>query len=351
MFDGKSNLNKNGRMPNFIGPDFELEFAEVETGKSPAAPKRQALLRVGKYTHPKYGDVEIRLSDLKAMVKNHEKKVRKVDSALDYGHNSGGEAAAWISSLAVDGNTLFGEFEWVEDGKKAVEAKKWKYLSADFTLDYEDNESRKKFGPTLLGAGLTNRPFVKGMEAVQLSEGVSGMMTLEQALAEIERLKGELAKVQPQAQQMPQMQQQLGQMQKQFSDAETALKEATDKLAVFEKAESERKANEAKAAKEKQFSDLLAAGKACEAQRELFFAENFDAVKFAEAFVPAASHTERKSVEGNENEKKEQSAAQKIVQFAEKLVKDGKALNQGAAISMVLSDPEHKALVEEYNKG
>jgi len=52
----------------------------------------------------------------------------------------------------------------------AVKGRGFKYLSADYTENFQDNEKRAQHGPLLFGAGLTIRPVIKGNEPVQLSE-------------------------------------------------------------------------------------------------------------------------------------------------------------------------------------
>lgn len=327
-----------------LGVIEALQFSE-EGAEVP----EQTLLRVGKFKHPKHGVVEITPAHMRSFVKNHEAKVRRVDDALDFGHNAGGPAAAWLTGVRFDeksGKLLF-KPEWTPTGRNAVKNREYKYLSADFDFDYEDNETGKKFGPTLNGAGLTNRPFVKGMEAIQLSEGDCEMMTLEQALQEIERLKAMLAQG-GQQQPNPQMQQ----MQQRFSEVETENKTLKEQVAGFQKKEDERKAADAKAAKSAQFDELVKSGKACEAQREIFMADTFDAVKFAEAFVPAAGHNTRLSEEDKEKAKETagaQGAEAKIIKLAE-TVEKSKQVDRATAIGIVLSDPANKALVDEYNK-
>ena len=71
-------------------------------------------------------------------------------------------------------------------------------MSPDFTFNYVDNETLNEYGPTLFGAGLTNRPVIKNMEPViQLSEELN--MDLEQKVLELEgiinQLKAELEKL------------------------------------------------------------------------------------------------------------------------------------------------------------
>ena len=321
-------------MARMLGMVESLQFAEAGT----EAPE-QTLLRVGKFKHPKYGTINITPDHMRSFVKNHEAKVRRVEDAVDFGHNTGGPAAAWMQGVRFDEKSckLLFKPQWTPKGIEAVKGQEYKYLSADFDLDYEDNESGKKFGPTLNGAGLTNRPFVKGMEAIQLSEG--DCMNLEQALAMIEQLKAQIAQLQ-------QGQQDMSALQAKFSEAETELK-------TFREKEAERAKADALAAKSKQFDELMKSGKACEAQRSIFLAETFDAVKFAEAFVPP--HTERLSEEekaaaAKAEAEKGATAESKILKLAETMVGEKKAATKGQAITIILSDPAHKALADEYTK-
>lgn len=334
-------------MANMLGINEAIQFSEA----GEVAPE-QTLLRVGRYKHPKHGMVNITPDIMRSFVSNHKARVRRVDDAVDFGHESKGPAAAWITNLRFDekDGTLRFVPDWSSKGRESVRGKEYKYISADFTFDYEDNETGKKFGPTLNGAGLTNRPFVKGMEAIQLSEGDCDM-NLEQALQMIEQLKAQLAQQQGQ---MQPMQQQHQQLQAKFSEAETEITSLKEKLAGFEKEANDRAAKEKVAARSAKFDEMLGKGLVCEAQRVLFMdEEHFDAVKFAEAFVPAANKDSRLSEEEKEAAARA-AAAQgpeaKILQLAETLVSEKKASDKTAAISIVLSDPANKALVEEYTK-
>lgn len=131
------------------------------------------LFRVGTFYHPDYGKFEITPDALKAMEKNFKNKIRGIDIAIDYKHNSEDIAAGWIQELYLssDGKELWAKVDWTPKGNQVLSEKEFRYISPDFTFNYQDNESLKKYGPVLLGAGLTNRPTIKNMEpVVQLSE-------------------------------------------------------------------------------------------------------------------------------------------------------------------------------------
>jgi phage I-like protein len=100
---------------------------------------------------------------------------------VDYEHLSAapsgptdGKAAGWFKTLELrdDGESVYGEVEWTEDASTAIEKKEFKYFSPEFALNYTTHDG-EQIGCTLLAGALTNRPFLQGMEAVEL-RGLSG---------------------------------------------------------------------------------------------------------------------------------------------------------------------------------
>jgi phage I-like protein len=115
------------------------------------------------------------------MIKNFSEKIRGIDLMIDFSHNSEGEAAGWIKNLNLsdNGDQLWAVVDWTPTGKKSLENKSFKYISADFSFNYKDNEKRNNHGPTLFGAGLTNRPVVKAMSPIVLSEGINQLSEVD----------------------------------------------------------------------------------------------------------------------------------------------------------------------------
>lgn len=328
----------------------EIKLAESKEGsRGPAS--RVQVMRTGQFKHPEYGNFTITKEHLDGFVKNFKDGVRGIDISIDYKHDSEAEAAAWFKELQVDqidGGAfgLFAEVDWTEPGAEKVAKKEYRYLSADFTLSYKGNEDDKTYGPVLLGAGLTNRPFIKGMEpVVQLSEqekGVNGM-TLEQAMAKIAELEAQLKAMGAGQMEMGQMKQQLGDMQKQFSEAQKIIDGYKAKEAEAEKVTK-------LAEKKGTFDKMLSEKKVVEAQREAFMADDF--AKFAELSVPAPK--DKKLSEGGEGgnggeDNSDKDAQDQVLALAEGLVKEKKAPSLSKAITMVLADPENKKLRDEYN--
>lgn len=285
-------------------------------------PSRVQLLRTGSFSHPVYGQFEITKEHLLAFKENHEANTRGIDLAIDYAHESDKEAAAWIKALELadtqNGVALYAHVEWTPDGAEAVIKKKYRYLSAEFTLNYQHNESLKEHGPTLLGAGLTNRPVIKDMDPViELSESEENKMDKDAKIAELEA--------------------KLSEVQAQVEAKEGELTEAKAKIEENEKAaqaaDEEKKLSEKKA----RFDVMLSEGKSVEAQRDSFMSGDLE--KFAELAQAINLSEKGNSVEPPKTEEPKDLDA-KIIELAEKLVetKEVKTLSEG--ISKVLRENE-----------
>jgi len=295
----------------------------VELAENKPANKVQ-IIRCGTFNHDAYGQFDITKEMLLSFKKNFEAEVRGIDLAIDYKHDSDDVAAGWIKKLMLenDGTELWAEVDWTPRGQKVLSDKEFRYLSADFAFEYEDNESNQNFGPTLFGAGLTNRPVVKRMEPViELSEGKGTQMTPEQ----IKAMQDENAQLKAQ---QAATQKELGEVKaQQAKDKETA------------------DAAKADAEKDTAFNKMLSEGKAVEAQREAF--KKGDMVKFAELAQPVNSKGSGNGGEGGSKETTDESkngdVDDQIIVLAQKKLEDKSAPNIKTAISMVLSENKELA--------
>ncbi|MBM3216998.1 hypothetical protein FJZ36_19055, partial [Candidatus Poribacteria bacterium] len=131
------------------------------------------LLRAGTFQHGWYGRIQINADLYDALIRNFDERARGIDVALDVEHQPEHGAAGWFRRLWTDpdGEELWGEVEWTSKGRELVEEGIFKYLSIEYDLAYVD-ESGVLRGPTMLGAALTNRPFLKQMReaTINLSE-------------------------------------------------------------------------------------------------------------------------------------------------------------------------------------
>ncbi|WP_114153004.1 phage protease [Chromobacterium haemolyticum] len=141
-------------------------MAELPEGK---ATSWVTITREGSFTDPRYDRFEITREMLLSMVRNFDAGVVGTDIFLDVDHKPGDGAAAKICKLAVEGGRLRALVEWTPFGRSAVKDRGFRYLSAEFSDNWKDNEQGRSHGPVLLGAGLTVRPVIKRLDPVTLS--------------------------------------------------------------------------------------------------------------------------------------------------------------------------------------
>lgn len=345
------------------------------------------ILRTGAFSDARYGRFEISKEMLADMVKNFSEGVRGVIPALDYKHESDDVAAGWFKSLFLreDGDELWADIEMTPKGEKILGDKEFGYVSADFDTEYQDNETLKKFGCVLLGAGLTNRPVIKRMESViqlaekekdPVSEKISKLVKegypQDQAVAialDMER-KGKLSEGEQQMEEkMKEMEAQMAELSAKLAESEKMCGEYKQKLADMEamkKPEGEMMPEEEKkpeieielaaakkelaevkgkltlAEKTADFAVLLSEGRAVEAQRESFIAG--DMKTFIEKAVPVklaeTGHAAKPPVESGD-------AQEEVLSLAKKLSEE-KKISMKEAISSVLKN--NNKLAEKISK-
>jgi len=133
--------------------------------------------RTGSFSDPRYGKFDITKAMLLSMVANFDARTFGQDVFIDVAHNPSGGAAGKILKLSADGDRLRALVEWTALGLTAIREKGFRYLSAEYHENWQDNEAGKKHGPVLLGAGLVIRPCIKKLDPIQLSEASGDMPT------------------------------------------------------------------------------------------------------------------------------------------------------------------------------
>ncbi len=125
---------------------------------------------VGEYTHEVYGKIKMTVERARNMASNIIRKVRGIDLAIDYGHNSGGEAAGWVTSAEARHDGLWLFVEWTKEAANKIRAGEYRYFSPEYMDVWTHPQSQEKFTDVMVGGGLTNRPFLKNINPVNLSE-------------------------------------------------------------------------------------------------------------------------------------------------------------------------------------
>lgn len=312
-------------------------FTDIQLSEPGVVPKEVQVLRVGKFNHPKYGVFEITSQTLAEMKANFDKKVRGIDTAFDYFHDSDKEASAWVNDLLLkeNGTELWAHVAWTPKAEKKLAERELRYFSPDFAFQWKDPESGTTHKNVLFGGGLTNRPFVKEMKAIVANEQ-GEEMNLDQALARVKEVEAqnlklsedvaakekELTDMQPKASKAEELEKQIAALQ-----AELAKVKESEGALMTEKKKLEEQAQLAE--KEKEFNVLLTEGKACAAQKDAWMKGDM------KAFVQLA---EKVNLNGSGHTHDNDGKTGDVIKLAEEKMKANPKLSKGEAIEMVLKE-------------
>ena len=319
------------------------------------------VLRTGEFQHPMApeGKFNITLEQLYKMAANFNENTRRLETreiAVDYSHESGNKAAGWIKEIEVrneKGGELWTFIEWTRNARKMLDEKEFRFISADIDFQYSDNESPEvDFGAVLLGAGLTNRPHIKGMEAVFServinNENAKGKfaMTPEEMLKKIGELEAAIATMKSQLQAG---EDNMEAKEASLVEAGETLQASEAKVKELEAKNSELETEKTNIQKEAKFAELLGEGKVTPAQKEDFLKME---ITLAESFFKNAKPQVNLKGEGHGGKgaegKVEGDAADQIHAKTVELMEEKKGLTLTEATKVVLgSNPE---LAKQYD--
>jgi hypothetical protein len=92
----------------------------------------------------------------------------------------GAPAQGWIVDLSIRDDGLYAKVEWGALARQYIREGKYRYISPALHLQMQDRETGEEVGAYLSSAGLTNQPFLDGMQPLQAratpaSEGMSAL--------------------------------------------------------------------------------------------------------------------------------------------------------------------------------
>ena len=130
-------------------------------------------LPFGQYKHPLFGVIDASMQKINGLADSVKKKVRGIDPSINLNHDNDSPdgAAAWVKDAQVRSDGLWLFVDFVKDAAQKIREKKFKYFSIEFADDWEDPEGNK-FKDVVVGGALTNRPFMKNLVPINLSESV-----------------------------------------------------------------------------------------------------------------------------------------------------------------------------------
>jgi hypothetical protein len=128
-------------------------------------------LPLGKYIHPMYGEIDASMERAQRLADSVNNNVRGQQLDIDYDHKvKDGKAAGWVQKAEARADGLWLLVEWTKKAYRAIKEKEYRYFSPEFVDEWQHPATRNVFKDVLFGGGITNRPFLKGILPLNLSE-------------------------------------------------------------------------------------------------------------------------------------------------------------------------------------
>lgn len=130
------------------------------------------LMPLGSYSHELFGSIDITGNKVQKFVDNFRNNVRGIKLDVDYEHKArDGKAAGWIEDIQDRGlDGLWGLVKWTPPAYTALKAGEYKYFSPEYQDVWEHPKTGEKYDSVLFGGALTNRPYLKDIQPINLSE-------------------------------------------------------------------------------------------------------------------------------------------------------------------------------------
>ena len=126
---------------------------------------------MGTWNHPTYGEIQMNLGRAEQMAANIKANVRGQELDIDYDHKAlTNIAAGWVKDAEARTDGLWLSVEWTTKALDAIKQKEYRYFSPEYTDEWTSPIDNKVHKDVVFGGALTNRPFLKGILPINLSE-------------------------------------------------------------------------------------------------------------------------------------------------------------------------------------
>ena len=153
----------------YIGP-YQESYIRVTKLEEYTKEFWHNILPIGKFYDPRYGEVNITKEMVEKMAENFKNGIPHYKPPVNISHEDIHGKFGDIVEVEAREDGLWAKIALTQDGAKLLEAKRFEYLSAEFTEHYVNKETGEDVGPVLLGVALTNRPAHPKMNPIKLSE-------------------------------------------------------------------------------------------------------------------------------------------------------------------------------------
>lgn len=172
---GASDLIPEGWSTDADDLGYMVAFAAAGAEGGDGVSESFEVLRAGEYDRGGR-KLSITEDDLDKAVANFNRTTEEGgEIPVDYDHSFGergdSTAAGWFTELVRKGKSLFARVKWTTRAAEQIRNREYRFFSPEFTKDWR-NEKGDPEGFTVLAGALTNRPFLRGMTPVALSQEV-----------------------------------------------------------------------------------------------------------------------------------------------------------------------------------
>jgi hypothetical protein len=129
---------------------------------------------LGEWQHPVYGKLKMTFDKVSRMAANWSAKIRGQDLDIDYDHKAhGGDAAGWVALAEARPDGLWLKIRWTATAFKKLKEGAYRYFSPEYQDQWKHPQTGVKHRDVLFGGAITNRPYLKGIQPINLAEFTS----------------------------------------------------------------------------------------------------------------------------------------------------------------------------------
>lgn len=168
-----------------------LQFSEKEIEGEKLRKWIQAF-PYGSWDHPFYGMTHFDKHNAELMKQNFSEKVHGVDTlTTDFEHgldlSKGTKASGTILDMDVREDGMWWFVEFTPQATKEIKDGEWSYFSPEYYEVYDDHMNGEIHADVATGGALTNKPWIKGMMPINLSEVLveKGVLNRDEATGEV----------------------------------------------------------------------------------------------------------------------------------------------------------------------
>jgi phage I-like protein len=149
---------------------YLIDLSEVKLSESGTPTSWIHAMSIGTYKHALYGEIKFDETRVKRFADSVINKTRGVEPDIDYDHKRRrDDAAGWVKNANTREDGLWLFVEWTKEAAQKIRDKQYRYFSPEFLDEWQDAQGNTHTD-VLSGGALTNRPFLKNLVPVNLSE-------------------------------------------------------------------------------------------------------------------------------------------------------------------------------------